>query len=202
MKDPTLESLAKLKHLLRYLSGNKLSVLRLRPSQTLSDWKCILDIQCFVDSDWAGCSKTRKATATSDCIVQVLDCDIIHSSRTQANVALSSGASELYAIGQGINESLYVRNIILEAEFVRKVTIEAFTDSAAGKSMATRFGSGKRTEHVQLRYLYMQNMDILQVKKVGAKNNPTNLLTPYVSPDTLKSLIHKLVGIVQNNFKL
>ena len=56
VKGPTLESLAKLKHLLRYLSGNMLPVLRLKPSQTLSDSKCILDILCFVDCDWAGCS--------------------------------------------------------------------------------------------------------------------------------------------------
>ena len=129
VKGPTLESLAKLKHFLRYLSGNKLS-------------------QCFVVSDWAGCSKTRKSTSGS--IVPVVDCDIIHSSRTQATVALSSGEAELYAIGQGINEALYVRNII---EFDRKVRIE----STADKSMAIRFGSGKRTKHVELRYLYMQN---------------------------------------------
>ena len=50
VKGPTLKSLANLKHLLIYLSGNKLSVLRLRPSQTLSGWKCILDTQCSVDS--------------------------------------------------------------------------------------------------------------------------------------------------------
>ena len=202
VKAPTLESLAKLKHLLRYLSGNKLSVLRLRPSQTLSDWKCILDIQCFVDSKWTGCSKTRKFTSGS--IVQVLDCDIIHSSRTQAAVPLSSGEAELYAIAQGTNEALYVRNIILEAEFARKVRIEAFTDSTAGKCMATRFGSGKRTKHVELSYLYMQNLvqqGLLQTKKIGTKKNPADLLTKYVSTDTLKSRIHEL-GLVQNHFRL
>ena len=186
-----------MKHLLIYLSSSKLSVLRLRPSQTLSDWKCIFDIQCFVDSDFAGCSKTRKFTSGS--IVQVLDCDIIHSSRAQAAVALSSGEAELYAIGQGIDEALHVRNIILEAEFARKVRIEAFTASTAGKSMATRFGSGKRTKHVELRYLYMQNLaqpGLLQIKKNGTKNSPADFLTKYASTNTLKSLIHKL-GILQ-----
>ena len=117
---------------------------------------------------------------------------------------MSSGEAELYAIGQGINEALYVRNIILEAEFARKERIEAFTDSTAGKSMATRFGSGKRTKHVELRYLYMQNLvqqGLLQIKKIGTKNNPADLLTKYVSTNTLKSLIHEL-GVVQHHFKL
>ena len=101
VKSNTFESLAKLKHLLRYLSGSKPSVLRLRPSQTLSGWKRVLGIQCFADSDWAGCSQTRQSTSGS--IVQVLDCDILHSSRTQATVALSSGEAEMDAIGPGIN---------------------------------------------------------------------------------------------------
>ena len=103
----------------------------------------------FVDSDWAGCRKPRKSTSGS--IAQVLDCDIVHSSRTPATVALSSGEAELYAVGQGINEALYVRNIVLEARFARNVRIEACTDSTVGNSMATRFGSGKRTKHVELR---------------------------------------------------
>ena len=200
VKGPTMESLAKLKHLLRFLAGNKHSVLRLRPTETLADWKSVLDIRCFVDSDWAGCNKTRKSTSGS--IVQVLGCTVVHSSRAQATVALSSGEAELYAIGQGVNEALFLKNLILEAEFARKVRIEAYTDSTAGKSMAIRFGSGKRTKHVELRYLYMQNLvqaGLLQVKKVSAKLNPADLLTKYVSTETLNSLLAKL-GVVSKTW--
>ena len=201
VKSPTLESLAKLKHLLRYIVGTKQSVLRLRPSQMRADWRCTLDIACYVDSDWAGCSRTRKSTSGST--VQVLDCDVIHSSRTQATVALSSGEAELYAIGQGVNEALFVKNLVLEAEFARRVQIVAYTDSTAGKSMATRFGAGKRTKHVELRYLYMQNLvqsGLLQVRKIGTKFNPADVLTKYVSTETLHNLIGKL-GLVRNQFR-
>ena len=59
VKGPTVESLAKLKHLLRYLSGTKDYVLRVKPSHMLEDWTSSLDIVCYVGSDWAGCSKTR-----------------------------------------------------------------------------------------------------------------------------------------------
>ena len=153
VKGPTQESLSRLKHLLRYISGTRATVLRLRPTQMLGDWHCTVDVTCYVDSDWAGCHKTRRSTSGS--LVQVLDCSVIHTSRTQATVALSSGEAELYAIGQGINEALFVKNIILEAEFARKVNIVTCTDSTAGKSMATRFGAGKRTKHVELRYFYV-----------------------------------------------
>ena len=47
-----------------------------------------LDIVCYVDSDWAGCSKTRKST--SGRTAQILGSDMIHTSRTQATVALST----------------------------------------------------------------------------------------------------------------
>ena len=156
--------------------------------------------RCYVDSDWAGCNKTRKSTSGS--IVQILGSTVVHSSRTQATVALSSGEAELYAIGQGVNEALFLKNLILEAEFARKVRIEAYKDSTAGKSMAIRFGSGKRTKHVELRYLYMQNLvqaGLLQVKKISTKLNPADLLTKYVSTETLNSLLSKL-GVVSKTW--
>ena len=115
-------------------------------------------------------------------------------------MALSSGEAELYAIGQGVNEALFVKNLVLEAEFARRVQIVAYTDSTAGKSMATRFGAGKRTKHVELRYLYMQNLvqsGLLQVRKIGTKFNPADVLTKYVSTETLHNLIGKL-GLVRS----
>ena len=202
VKGPTLESLAKLKHLLRYLNGTRHTVLRLRPTHMLTDWKSSLELVCFVDSDWAGCSKTRKSTSGST--VQLLGSPIVHTSRTQATVALSSGEAELYAIGQGINEALYVKSIILEAEFARKVRITVHTDSTAGKSIASRFGTGKRTKHIELRYLYMQNLidaGMLRVCKIGTKDNCADLLTKYVSTETLQSLLNRL-GLIRNDFRL
>ena len=108
-----------------------------------------MDIVCYVDSDWAGCSKTRKSTSGST--AQVLGCDVIHTSRAQATVALSSGEAELYAIGQGTSEALFLKSLILEAEFAKRVNMIVYTDSTAGRSMAIRFGAGKKTKHVELR---------------------------------------------------
>ena len=59
-----------------------------------------------MDSDWAGCSKTRKSTSGST--VNVLGCNVVSTARTQGTLALSSGEAELYAIGQGVSEALFV----------------------------------------------------------------------------------------------
>ena len=47
-----------------------------------------------------------------------------------------------YAIGQGISEALFVKNTLLDAKFAKRVKLTVRTDSTAGKSMASRFGSG------------------------------------------------------------
>ena len=199
VKGPTIESLAKLKHLLRYLFGTKDYVLRIKPIHMLSDWTSSMDIVCYVDSDWAGCSKTRKSTSGST--AQVLGCDVIHTSRTQATVALSSGEAELYAIGQGTSEALFLKSLILEAEFAKKVNMIVYTDSTAGRSIATRFGAGKKTKHVELRYLYMQDLvqsGVLVVRKVSTHLNPADVLTKYSPTDVLRNLTPKL-GIVDTS---
>ena len=51
VKGPTQESLSRLKHLLRYIHGTRATVLRLRPTQMLGDWRCTVDVTCYVDSD-------------------------------------------------------------------------------------------------------------------------------------------------------
>ena len=148
-----MQSLAKLKHLLRYLIGTKMCVLSLHPSYQLSDGNCSLDVNVYVDSDWAGCLKTRKSTSGST--VNILGCNMVSTARTQGTLALSSGEAELYASGQGLSEALFLRSMLLEAKLAKKVNVIAHTDSTAGKSTPTRFGTGKKTKHVELRFLYM-----------------------------------------------
>ena len=165
----------------------------------LEDCTSSLDIVCYVDSDWAGYSKTRKSISGST--AQILGSDMIHTSRTQATVALSSGEAELYAIGQGTSEALFLKLLILEAEFAKRVNMIVFIDSTADRSIATRFGAGKKTKHAELRYLYMQDLvhsGVLSIRKVNTKLNPADILTKYSPTQVLRNLNSKL-GIVDTS---
>ncbi|OLP82440.1 Retrovirus-related Pol polyprotein from transposon TNT 1-94 [Symbiodinium microadriaticum] len=198
---PTMQSVAKLKLFLRNLIGTKTCVLRLRPSYQLSDGNCSLGVNVYVDSDWAGCSKTRKSTSGST--LNVLGCNMASTARTQGTLALSSGEAELYAIGQGVSAALFLRSMLLESGLAKKVSVIAHTDSTAGKSMATRFGTGKKTKHVEVRFLYVQNlvqMGLLRMAKIDGVRNPADLMTKYVATDVLRRLITHL-GVVSNWFK-
>ena len=119
----------------------------------------------------------------------MLGCDIIHTSRTQGTVALSSGETELYATGQGINKS--VRSLILAAEFARCVHVIVHTNSTAGKSIASRFGTGKRTKHrveisVHAESHFARIAQVTGLEMVHAKTEPIWFL---LNPHPLHRLI-------------
>ena len=136
LSSPTLEDFAKLKHVLRYLRGTLNYVFVIRPSVNIS-LPAAFDIQVFSDSDWAGCSKTRRSTSGG--VVTILSSPIAFFSRTQTTIALSSAEAEMYAMGSSCSEALFVRNLLLESGFASRTTTTIFTDSSAAKSIVSRF---------------------------------------------------------------
>ena len=113
---------------------------------------------------------------------------ILFASRTQEIIALSSGEAELYAIGSGTSEGLFVVNFLKEVLLASRITLSLLTDSTSGKSMATRFGVSKRTRHIDVKFLYMQELvqrGLLKVKKVLGTENCADIGTKYVDFATL-----------------
>ena len=199
---PTMQSVAKCKHLLRYLIGTRMCVLRLHNRRI--NWPMVIApwTSMFIGIR-TGLDALRPRKSTSGSTVNVLGCNVVSTARTQGTLALSSGEAELYAIGQGVSEALFVRSMLLESKLAKKVSVIAHTDSTAGKSMATRFGTGKKTKHVELRFLYVQNlvqMGLLRMAKIEGTRNPADLMTKYVATDVLQRL-KAHIGVVSNWFK-
>eukprot|EP00438_Fugacium_kawagutii_P020526 Skav212703 [mRNA] locus=scaffold1930:419946:420725:- [translate_table: standard] len=183
---PNDDHMARMKHLLRYLQGTKDFAQTLRPTLKLHKSQTTLDVNVFVDSDWAGCAHTRRST--SGVSLYILGACVLSHSRTQSTVALSSGEAELYAIGSGTADALFIRSLVLETTLFSKVNLTVHTDSTAGKSMAGRFGTSRKTKHVSLRYLYIQELvasGLVKLKKVLGTLNPADVLTKDVSKDVL-----------------
>eukprot|EP00971_Amphidinium_carterae_P049973 984923-Amphidinium_carterae.3 len=75
------------------------------------------------------------------------------------------------------------------------VTMSIDTNSSASKAVASRRGLNKKTKHVQLRYLYMQ--DIIQrgemtITKIPTTDNPANVLTKHLPSTTITSHLDRL----------
>ena len=183
-----------MKHLLRYIAGTKDHCQRLCPNVTLESSHCTLDLDRYVVSDWAGCRSTRKGACGT--VVQILNSSVSFGSRTQGIIALSSGEAELYAIGQGTSEALYARNLITEARLAKSIRANIHTGRTAGKSMAARFGTSKKTKHVELRFLYVRELvgkGLIKLRKIGTKDNCADVLTKYVGTQLLRPHLKKAV---------
>eukprot|EP00971_Amphidinium_carterae_P233502 4634054-Amphidinium_carterae.3 len=150
-----------------------------------------VDIESLPDSDWAGCNTTRKGT--SGTITACWGTSLLHISRTQSTISLSSAEAELYAMGQATIEAQHIKQVI-EAMAIPNssshVTMSMNTDSSAGKALASRLGLYKKTKHVHLRYLYMQ--DIIQcgemtISKTPTTDNPADILTKHLPSTTITS---------------
>ena len=62
------------------------------------------------------------------------------------------------------------------------------TDASAALSIAYRSGAGGRTRHVKVQYLWVQgavSRKDLRVAKVGTSENPADMLTKFLSAESL-----------------
>ncbi|CAE7873260.1 unnamed protein product, partial [Symbiodinium sp. KB8] len=116
-----------------------------------------LGVNVYVDSDGAGCPETRKITSGST--VNAL-----------GSMRLAKECRK---------RCMFLRSMLLEAKLANKVRVLAHTDSAAStaaKSPATCFGTRKKTKHVELRLLHVQNLEqmgLLRMAKIdGMRNSP------------------------------
>ena len=198
LQAPTTADQQKLKHLLRYIKGTKTYKQIIRPTVKVPA-SATPDLNVYVDSDWAGCPTTRRST--TGFVITLLGTTISYGSRTQATIALSSAEAELYAINTGATEALHLCNLLMELTNTKKVNIKIHTDSSAGKSMATRIGSSRKAKHIELKHLFIQQLilhNIVRLIKIHTNDNPADILTKYVSTETLNRHLHS-VGLTTRN---
>ena len=191
LQQPTSADQQKLKHLLRYIKGTTHYKQIIRPTVKLT--QTTYDLNIYVDSDWAGCVETRKSTTGFS--ITFLGATITYGSRTQATIALSSAEAELYSINTGATEALHLQNLLTDLLNSNKANIKIHTDSSSGKSIATRIGTGKKTKHVELKHLFIQQLvalNHLRIIKIHTNDNPADIFTKYVSAETLQRHLHSV----------
>jgi hypothetical protein len=185
---PTQKHWGMMKHLLRYLRGTADFGLVLKPSHVLPEsYDIVMELCVQTDTDWAGDLDTRKST--TGVTMSWNGCNLMTLSRTQQTLALSSGEAELYGLNTGVHEALSVRNLIIEANLANRCEITVFTGSTTAKAIATRTGLSKRTRHVHIKHLWLQELTqtkTVTIKRIAGPDNTADILTKYVDSATLQ----------------
>jgi hypothetical protein len=185
MSAPTEKSLAKMKHLARYLLNFPRATIRFQDTFETNDQV----IEVFSDSDWAGCLKTRRSTSGG--VMMVAGGLVKTWSSTQATVAQSSGEAEYYALVRAASEALGLQSIMKDLGW--HASISLWVDSSAAKAIASRVGLG-RVRHLEVKFLWLQQtvkdkrIDIL---KVRGDCNPADVLT---KPKSFKEIENLMKG--------
>ncbi len=121
MSQPMDGDLNRLKRLGKYLVGHPRLVQHFRPQVGTK----FLDV--WVDTDFAGCLRTRRSTNGG--VITIGSHVIKHWSSTQATVALSSGEAEYYGMVKGASVALGLRSMLKDLGV--DVRIRLRTDAAA-----------------------------------------------------------------------
>jgi len=173
MSNPTHGDVVRLKRILRYLRGCPRAV-------NVFCWQGPQNsILGLCDSDWAGCSRTRKSTSGG--FILFGKHLLSHWSSTQTVVALSSAEAELNATVKIISEALGVRNLFRAMGQEKKIVVK--TDSSACNGIVHREGCGK-VKHLETRQLWVQELVArkdVDVKKIPREFNSSDCLTHHWS---------------------
>ena len=79
--------------------------------------------------------------------------------------------------------------------FSRDVKITVKTDSSARETLASRLGISRKSKHVGLRHLWIQDVlseGVISLEQVGTHHNPSDVLTKFVQVASLAQHLRKL----------
>lgn len=175
---PSRADMGRLKRIARYILGVPRKAL-------LMEWcEASPVVRVFVDSDFAGCQRTRKSSAGAAVfagphLVKTF-------SKTLSVLALSSGEAELMSVVRGTAEGMGI--VALYQDVGVDMRLEIHSDATAAIGMVARLGLGK------VRHLAVSDLWIQQVArhgtgsyhKVGGSHNPADLCTKAVEAETLE----------------
>ena len=165
---PSESDMQELKQCVRYTLGHSDEWLHLTVQDKSHEQDEMATIEVFTDADWAGGHEVDEVDVIS-----------LHENRwihhwnefTAARYARAEQRreSEFYALGAGCADGMYARAILSDLGMRAKINLKC--DAKAARALAQRQGLSKRTRHVKVKYLYVQ--DLVKAKEVEVSRVPT-----------------------------
>ena len=153
----------------------------------------VATIEVSTDAVWAGDTKPMKSTSSVFTRIDGFTTGV--NAQLQDTHAQSSGESEIYAVGAGCAEELYVKAILDDLGMQARINLRC--DAKAASALAQRQGLSKRSRHVKVKYLYVQDLVKARevcVSRVATETNLADIGTKHLPSRRLefhKSLMGK-----------
>ena len=187
MANPTRGSWKRLIKAGRYLKGVENLTWKMGAWQNNEE----VHVDVHVDSNWAS-GPERKSTSGG---MMMINGTIVKHS--QATRALSTAEAEYYAVVTGAAEGLGMQSMMADLGVTTQVRV--WTDYNAAKTIASRRGRGK-TRHVELRYLWLQEMTKsgrVKMRRIPGEHNLADHLTKGKAWHQIETLIRGVGGIMK-----
>ena len=152
-------------------------------------------IDVFCDTDFAGCSVTRRSTSGGGALIGTGL--VKHWSKTQTTIALSSGEAELGGISSGMAQAIGLCSLATDMNWPLRPRVHS--DATAAICISRRRGLGK-IRHLHTSDLWVQDKvksGLVELEKVLGTENPGDVFTKYLD----RSLLEKALGKMQVEFR-
>jgi len=168
MASPSEQAWGAMKRLCRYLVGLPRLIY-------LFPWQRVEAVDVYVDTDWAGCARTRKSTSGG--LTMLGRHPVKTWSTTQASVTLSSGEAEFGGVVRGAGMGLGFQSLM--ADLGHQLPVRVWCDSSAAIGICSRQGLGK-LRHLDTHTLWIQQAvrsGKIDLRKIKGEANPADLST-------------------------
>ena len=188
MSCPDARDWQSLKRLGRYLLKRERAVSHFGYQSCPEHWSI------WVDSDWAGCHRTRKSTSGG--VIMFGNHAVKSWSATQQVIALSSGEAEYYSMVRGGSMGSGIR--AMARDLGVSIGVNVKTDASAAKGIASRKGLGK-VRHIDVSPLWLQDKvskGEIVIEKVSTHVNLADATTKHVDSGKLNSHMNAVGRII------
>ena len=144
-------------------------------------------IDTYVDSDYAGCIRTRRST--TGMAMMLGENQLRSMCRGQGLPSLAVGESEYYGLVSGAAESLGEQSFAADLGVSLKIKVRM--DSTTGMAIGSRVGLGK-LKHVDVRFLWVQHKvkdKSIELVKVHTSKNYSDIMTKPVTSELLRQVM-------------
>ena len=193
LKDPTVGDMQALVRLTRYLIKTKTYGVKFEADEN-SEF-----LDCYSDTDWGNCKRTRKSTA---CGVFMVGKNVLASyCRGLAMICLSSGEAEFNGGVCASSEGLFYHQLLGFLGMNTKMRVHL--DSSAARGVFQRQGAG-RIRHLEIKSLWVQTalrQRRFTLHAVGTHDNVADVGTKALAVQKLEKFRDELGVIPEEEFR-